>query len=93
MGIAWYVARAWSPVRIGELAQAVHVDASEERARGPVIGHTRVLVADGGGEELDKAARGPLAGVGYRRRHDPIMWRRSDGPGGRNCDELVHARL
>ena len=44
----------------------------------PVIGHARVLVADGGGEEFQKAACRLVAGVGDRRaaRRGPRARRR-----------------
>ena len=54
---------------IGEVADTVLVEPGEERAHGPVIGHARVLVADRGGEEFEKAARGVIAGIGDHRRH------------------------
>ena len=53
---------------IGELADLMLLDPGKEMARGPVIGHARVLVADRGGEEFEEAARGVLAGVGDHRR-------------------------
>ena len=52
---------------VGELADLVLVAPGEEPHDGPVIGHARVLVADGGGEEFEEAARGLVAGVGDRR--------------------------
>jgi hypothetical protein len=39
---------------IGELADIVLLDPVKEVTRGPVIGHARVFVADGGGKELDE---------------------------------------
>ena len=54
---------------VGELANTVPLDPGEEVARGPVIGHARVLVTDGDGEELEEAARGMLADVGNHRRY------------------------
>jgi hypothetical protein len=35
-----------------------------------IIGGPRVLVADGGGEEFQKAARGLVASLGDHARHD-----------------------
>ena len=52
---------------LGELANAVLLDPSEEVAHGPVIGHARILVADLGGEKFEKAARGMVVGVGDHR--------------------------
>ena len=54
---------------IGELADAVLIEPGEERAHGAVIGHARVLVADRGGEEFEKAAGGMIAGIGDHDRH------------------------
>ena len=42
---------------------------AKNRHDGPVVGHARVLVADGGGEEFEEAARGVLAGVGDDAGH------------------------
>ena len=50
---------------IGDLADLVPVAPGEEPHGGVVIGLPRVLVADGGGEEFQEAARGLVAG---RRR-------------------------
>ena len=46
---------------IGDLANLVMVAPGEERRGGPVIGHAGILVADGGGEELEETARGFVA--------------------------------
>jgi len=54
---------------IRELADAMLFEPGEERAYGPVIGHTRVVVLDRGGEEIEKAPRCPVAGVGDHHRH------------------------
>jgi hypothetical protein len=43
---------------IGDLTEFVLIAPGEEPHDGVVIGRPRVLVADGGGEELQKAARG-----------------------------------
>jgi hypothetical protein len=53
------------------------------------IGRVATFVADGGGEELEEAERGVVAGAG--RRHDQVIEERSDGPRRRYSDELVHA--
>jgi len=64
---------------IGEIADTVLVEPSEERAHRAVIGHVRVLVADRGGEELEKAASGMIAGIGDHDRHwDRTVQGRSD---------------
>ena len=49
---------------VGELADPVMVAPGEEPPAGMVIGRAGVLVADGGGEEFQEAARGVVAGVG-----------------------------
>ena len=54
---------------IGDAADAVPVAPGEKPADRPVVGHAGVLVADGGGEELEEPARGLLAGVGDDARH------------------------
>jgi hypothetical protein len=54
---------------IRELADAVLLEPSEERAHGPVIGHARVVVLDRGGEKLEEAARRAIAGLGDHRRY------------------------
>jgi hypothetical protein len=56
-------------LNIGNLADLVPVAPGEEPHDGVVIGLRRVLVADGGGEEFEKAARGLVAGVGDHARH------------------------
>jgi hypothetical protein len=43
---------------IGQLANTVPLDPGEELARGQVIGHARVPVADRGREELEEAPDG-----------------------------------
>jgi hypothetical protein len=45
----------------------------EETHGGVVISLPRVLVADGGGKEFQKAARGLVAGGGDHPRHDNAM--------------------
>ena len=52
---------------VGDLAELVLVAPGEEPADGAVVGHARVRVADGGGEEFDEAARGLVAGIGDQR--------------------------
>jgi hypothetical protein len=42
---------------VGELADPGALDPSEELRHGPVIGHAGVLVADGGGKELQEPSR------------------------------------
>ncbi len=54
---------------IGNFADLVLIDPGEEPHGGAVIGLPCVLVADGGGEEFQKAARGLFAGVGNHARH------------------------
>ena len=45
------------------------LDPGEEVARGPVIGHAGVLVADRGGKELEEPTGGMVAGAGDHGRH------------------------
>jgi hypothetical protein len=54
---------------VDELADLVLLDPGKEVAGGPVIGHAGVLVADGGGEELEEPAGGMIAGADDHRRH------------------------
>jgi hypothetical protein len=54
---------------IGDLADLVLIAPGEEAHGGVVTGMPRVLVADGGGEEFQKAARGLVAGFGDHARH------------------------
>jgi hypothetical protein len=61
---------------IGDLADLVPVAPGEEPHDGMVIGLSRILVADGGGEEFQKAAGGLIAGVGDHARHDHAATRR-----------------
>ena len=84
------IGRDMQRLDIGELGDAVPFEPGKERARRPVIGHARVLVADRRGEEFEEAAGGMLAGGGDRRRHDDGAGDRGGGPGGRFRDELAH---
>ena len=54
---------------IGDLADLMMVDPGEEPNDGVIIGRPRVLVADGGGEELEEAARGLVTGLDDHTRH------------------------
>jgi hypothetical protein len=54
---------------VGELAELIPIAPGKEPGHGVVIGGPRVLVANGGGEEFEKAAGGMLAGVGDHARH------------------------
>jgi hypothetical protein len=54
---------------VGELAEFVAIAPVEEPHDGMVIGRPRVLVADGGGEEFEEAARGLVASRGDHARH------------------------
>ena len=64
------IGRDMQRLDIDQLGDAALFEPGEERAARPVIGHAGVLVADRGGEEFEEAARGMVAGVGDRRRHD-----------------------
>jgi hypothetical protein len=64
---------------VGELAEPVMLAPGEEPVDRMEVGRPRVPVADGGGEELQEALRGGIAGVGDDRRHD-------DGCGDRGRD-------
>ena len=77
---------------IGDLADLVMVAPGEEPDAGMIIRHARVFVADGGGEELEEAAGGLVAGGGDNARHqDAVAGRDSQGLGRRNLDLLRHA--
>ena len=77
---------------IGNLADLVMVAPGEEPDAGAMIRHARVLVADGGGEELEEAARGLVAGGGDHARHEDAVARRDHERFGlRNDDLLLHA--
>lgn len=54
---------------IGELAEFVVIAPVEEPRDGAIVRLPRVLVADGGGEEFQKAAGGMVAGGGDHARH------------------------
>jgi hypothetical protein len=54
---------------IGELAEFVVIAPVEESRDGAIVRLPRVLVADGGGEEFQKAARGLVAGEPAARDH------------------------
>jgi len=60
-----------------ELVYAVLPEPGEEVAHGPVIGRARVLAADRGSEEFEKAAQCMLAGGGDERRDDDAAARGS----------------
>jgi hypothetical protein len=69
------------------------IEPGEEIRDGPVIGHAGVLVADGGGKELQEAAHGGVAGAGDRRRHGQAAAPVARGrgcPGTPNRDDLIH---
>ena len=69
----------------------VLVAPGEEPADRPVIGHAGVLVADGGGEEFEEAARGLVAGVGdHARHHDAVAGGDGQGPGRRYGDVILN---
>jgi hypothetical protein len=59
---------------IGDLADLVPVAPFEEPHGGPVIGLPCVLVADGGGEEFQKAQRGLVASRGDHARSAALFW-------------------
>ena len=54
---------------VGELADLVLLAPGEEPADGRHVGHARVPVADGGGEELQKPPGRVLAGIGDDAGH------------------------
>ena len=66
---------------VGQPADLVPLDPVEEVARGPVIGHAGVLVADRRRKKFEEALRGMVAGVGDHRRHGDCASRRGDAPG------------
>ncbi len=60
--------------------------------RSPVIGHAGIFVADGGGEELEEAAGGFVAGGGdHARRQNAVTRGDSQGFGRRDDGLLIHA--
>jgi hypothetical protein len=69
--------------------QATVFAPGEELAAGPRVGAPRVRVADVGGEELDIAPAGGIAGGGDQRRHHGDRIRRGRDRGRRDgCGEL-----
>jgi hypothetical protein len=62
---------------------------AKKRARGAVIGLTRVAVADGGGEEFEEAANGVIAGAGDHGRDDDVAGDRDGGPSSLGRYEIV----
>jgi hypothetical protein len=56
---------------IDELTDLAALEPDEESAHGTIIGLARILVADGGGEKLEKAAYGMFAGTGNLRPARP----------------------
>ena len=55
---------------VGQPADLVPLDPVEEMARGPVIGHAGVLVADRRREKFEEALRGMVAGICDHPRHE-----------------------
>lgn len=76
-----------------ELGNAVDVEPGEERAAGPVIGHSGILVSDGRGEELEEAPRGVFAGADDRRRHYDVASSRNLRSVWPNGNEFVHGPM
>ncbi len=76
-----------------QAAELVAVAPVEEAQHGMVIRGPGVLVADGGGEEFQEAARGVRSGVGDDRRHGqrPLRLGNLDRTGRLNDCEFVHA--
>jgi hypothetical protein len=64
-----YIGRDMDRLDVCELADLVLLDPGEEVARGPVVDHAGVFVADRRGEKFDEAPRGLVAGVGDDGRH------------------------
>ena len=54
---------------VGDPADAVPIAPAEKIANRPIVRHASVLIADGGGKELEEPARGLVAGVGDDARH------------------------
>ena len=71
-----------------ELADAVPVEPGEKAPHRDAIGGPGIRVADIGGEEIDEALRGALAGGGDHRRH-----RHRPGRGSEDRDLGCLARL
>ncbi len=63
-----------------QLANLMTIAPGTEPDHGPVIGHPGILVADGGGEEFQKAAGSLGAGVRDEHRDDHARGGRSDYP-------------
>jgi hypothetical protein len=71
---------------IDELAELMLVTPSKELEHRPVVGHTGVFVADGGGKEFEEASGGVVAGVGDHRRDADARGGRSNRRGGLQKD-------
>jgi hypothetical protein len=72
-----------------KLNETLQLEPGEEAAHGDAIGGARIRVADMGGEEIDEAQRGPLAGAGDHRRHGHPGGRLDDGERGRRCQAVA----
>ena len=75
---------------VDEPTDPVALDPGKELCDRPVIRHPGVLVADGGGEELQKPAGGMIAGGGDDRRHGHRGPHRSDPFWLANRRQLIH---
>jgi hypothetical protein len=77
---------------VSDAANAMPVAPAEKVANRPIVSHPRVLVADGGGKELEEPPCGLVAGVGDdARHHDAGAGCDGQGPGRRYGDLLAHA--
>ena len=82
-----YIGRHVQRLDIGDAANAMPVAPAEKIANRTVVSHAGVLVANGGGEELEESARGLVAGIGDdARHHDAVAGGDGQGPGWRYGD-------
>jgi hypothetical protein len=70
-----YIGGDMNRLDLGERADLVPLEPREKMARGPIIGHTGVLIADRRGEKFDEPARCVFTGIGDHRRHDDVAAR------------------
>ena len=88
------IGRHMQRLDINELVKLMSVAPGKELEHRPVIGHAGVFVADGRGEEFEKAPRRLVAGVGDHRRDEDApsgpFDRRGGHPGHQCVGGFVH---
>jgi hypothetical protein len=90
---ALYIGGDVERLDIDERSDFAAITPGEEVRDRPEVGLPGVLVADGGGKELQEAAHGGVAGAGNHRRHGQAaapMARCRGCPGTPNRDDLIH---